>query len=132
MIKSVTLYADLMDPHCSEAQSFLERQEIRLKVHDMRANPLDEQQLAGLIRHLNIRHFVNPALAAGKRAKIEKVLQDRDEVIRMMAEDNEYVGRPLIVCGRLMTVGYSQTALMDMLEIKSNGDTKGKGAENAA
>ena len=38
-----------------------------------------------------------------------------------MAEDNDLIRKPIIVAGRLMTVGCNIDKIREMLQIKSNG-----------
>lgn len=49
----------------------------------------------------------------------------RDELYKMMAENNDLIRKPIIVAGRLMVVGPNIPKIMEMLQIRSNGNGNG-------
>lgn len=131
MLKRVKIYTDPKDPLCSEAQSFLEEQEVLLQVHDVKQQPLSSMQISRLIRHFDLRHFLNEASQAYKKNKLDKSLPEREEVIELMATDNDLLRKPIIVAGRLMTVGCNRDKIIEMLQLKVNGDESGTGSNNS-
>jgi len=122
MLKRVKLYTDPGDPLCSEAKTFLEEQEVLLQIHDIKQDPLSSMQISKLIRHFDLRHFLNEASHSYKKNKLDKLLPNREEVIELMAKDNELLRKPIIVAGRLMTVGCNRDKIIEMLQLKDNGD----------
>jgi arsenate reductase-like glutaredoxin family protein len=125
MLKRVEIYTDPKDPLCSEAQSFLEEQEVLLQVHDVKQQPLSSRQISRLIRHFDLRHFLNETSQVYKKNKLDKSLPGREEVIELMATDNDLLRKPIIVAGRLMTVGCNRDKIIEMLQLKVNGDEPG-------
>jgi len=132
MIKKVTLYSDPKDPYCAEIEKFLRGFEVTLKVHDLRANPLNVYQLSGLLKHFDIEHFLNgnAKSAKGKAPDFSKV--SRQEVIDMIAADNSLLRKPIIVSGRLITFGYDRQTIMNMLQLRSDSAQPTLQAESAA
>ncbi len=121
MNKKVVFYFDPKDGSCSEIKEFLEAHSVNLRLHDISANPLSSSHIAGLLRNFNINHFLSPASKNGKKLKLEKVMTNRGDVIELMAEDNSLVQWPIIVAGRLMSIGPNRQAIIDMLQLNSNG-----------
>ena len=74
-----------------------------------------------MIRHLNLRHFINADSKVLKKSGLEDNNLDRDEVFQLMADDNDLLRKPIVVAGRLMTVGCNIDKIKEMLQIKSNG-----------
>jgi len=128
MLKKVLLYTDLEDSQCNEVRTFLESQEIDLRVIDLRDKPLNCIQVAELIRHFNLKHFLNTDSQAFRKNKLDKNLPPRPEVFELMAGDNDLIRKPIIVSGRLMTVGCNRLKIMEMLQIKQNGSDPDAGA----
>jgi regulatory protein spx len=121
MLKKVELYTDLNDPGCSDVNEFLKGLEIILKIHDVKKDPLKKEEIAELLRHFSLEHFINRDSDAYKKFRLDKGVPSRDEVYEMMAEDNDLLRRPIIVAGRLMTVGCNIDKVKEMLQISANG-----------
>ncbi len=121
MLKKVTLYTDPKDSQCNEAKSFLEENEVSLVIHDLRSSPLMRPEISRLLRHFNLNHFLNNQSMSYKKFKLDKEMPDRAEVFDLIADDNDLLIKPIIVFGRLMTVGFNKAKIMEMLQIKSNG-----------
>jgi len=122
MLKQVDLYVEANDPGCTEIMEFLEHHDFKLFVRDVRKNPLTTDEIARLVRHINVRHFLNPSSKAYSKQKLDKSLPERDKIIELMAKDNELLRKPIVVAGRLMVVGSNRHKIMEMLQIKPNGD----------
>lgn len=121
MLKTVDLIMVPNDPECKEAQEFLEQQDLRLRIRDVKNNPLSAEEIARLIRHLNLKHFLNTSSKLYATRKMENTLPSREEAIELMAEDNDLLRKPIVIAGRLMVVGANRGKMMEMLQIKSNG-----------
>lgn len=115
MNKKVTLYGNAKDPGFKEVQDYLEEQEVNLHIHNIGKEPLRHMEISGLIRHYNLHHFLNTNAKSFKKNKLDKALPDRQEVIDLIAQDNDLLNRPIIVTGRLMAVGYNREAIKEML-----------------
>lgn len=122
MRRRVELYMTPGNSDCTDAKEFLEKQDLYLNVRDLATKPLDEAELSKLIRYFDMKHFLNTSSKAYASNKLDKFLPSRQEVLAMIAEDNDLLRKPIIVSGRLMVVGANRRKLMEMLQIKSNGD----------
>jgi regulatory protein spx len=121
MRRVVNLYMAPNDPGCIEIKEFLEQQDLKLQVHDVKNKPLVADEIAELIKHFNLKHFLNTSSKTYTKRKLDKSLLDRKEVIQLMADDNDLIRKPIIVVGRLMVVGANREKVMEMLQIKPNG-----------
>ncbi len=120
-MKTVVVYTDPRNPACNEIDGFLRQQEFNLRVQDVTKDPLNKVQISELLRHFNIDHFIDITSKAYKKHNLDQGLPGRDELLQMMAEDNDLIRKPIIVAGRLMTVGCNIDKIKEMLQIKSNG-----------
>ena len=132
MAKRVKLYTDQNDPYCAEIEKFLKGLEIILEVHDIRANPLNVNQLAGLLGNYDIEHFLNLNGKNGKGKKLDLSPANRQVVLEAIAQDNGLLQRPIVVSGKLITFGYSRKKILDMLRIKMKDVQSDYRAESAA
>ncbi len=102
-------------------RQFLQTQDLDLRVRDLTKQPLTYDELNRIIRHIDIKHFINVGSKAYKKHQLDRELPDRKQIITYMAEDNDLLRKPIIIAGRLMTVGCNRQKIMEMLQIKSNG-----------
>ncbi len=121
MLKRVDFYTNPDDPSCGEVRNFLKTQELDIHERDLRIKPLGYEELDRLIRHFDMKHFINISSKAIRKFHLEDELPGREDLIKLMAEDNDLIRKPIIVAGRLMTVGCNRQKIMEMLQIKSNG-----------
>jgi regulatory protein spx len=121
MQRVVDLYVAPDDPECTEIREFLEQQDFNLKVRDLIAKPLGVDEINALIRHFDLRHFLNTSSKSYSKKKLDNAIPNRNELIQLMADDNDLIKKPIIVSGRLMVVGPNRNKIMEMLQIKPNG-----------
>ena len=122
MMKNVTVFIDPKEKTSDELLSFLSEHELYPQIHDISKRPLTEGQISRLLCHFNLDHFLNTESKAYKENKLDKLLPERIEVIRLMAGENGLLRTPIITTNRLMTVGFDRQALIDMLQLRTNGD----------
>jgi len=115
MNKKVILYTDSKDAGFGDVKGYLEEQEVNLQVHNIRSNPLNQPEISGLVQHFDLQHFLNTRAKSYKKNKLDKSMPGRQEVIDLIAEDNDLLIRPIIVYGRLTAVGYDRHAIKEML-----------------
>lgn len=121
MQRVVDIYLAPNDPDCDEIKQFLEKQDLKLRIRDLAEKPLEADEIATLIRHFDLKHFLNTASKTYTKKKIDKTITDRNEIIQLMADDNDLIKKPIIVAGRLMVVGPNRQKIMEMLQIRPNG-----------
>jgi arsenate reductase-like glutaredoxin family protein len=129
MRRVVDLYTVPGDRHCEEIRDFLEKQDIKLVIRDVTNKPLSYEEIAKLIRHLDLKHFVNTESKLYSLKKLHQELPDRSELFEMMADDNDLLVKPIVVAGRLMVVGPNRPKIIEMLQLKSNGSGEGEDAD---
>jgi arsenate reductase-like glutaredoxin family protein len=130
MLKRVDIYSYTDDPGFEEIKRFLDNYDYDIRVRDLHNRPLNADEIAVLIRHFDTKHFISTASKAYKKFHLERETPKRKELIAMMAEDNELLRQPIIVAGRLMTVGCNRQKIMEMLQIKSNGSDPAESGRN--
>jgi arsenate reductase-like glutaredoxin family protein len=125
-MKRVTMYMDPKSTHSTAVRKFLEQflqqYELDLRIHDVRLNPLTTRQLVDLFRYFNLEHFLSPTYEAASGNGDNGSRPNRQEVIDSIARDNSLLRTPIIISGRLMTIGGDLKAISDMLQLRSNGD----------
>lgn len=121
MQKRVDIYTYPNEGACEDVRQFLETLDLDLRVRDLTKHPLTYDEITRIVRHIDIKHFLNAASKMYKKHQMERELPDRKQLIALMAEDNELIRKPIIISGRLMTVGCNRQKIMEMLQIKSNG-----------
>jgi len=128
MFKQVEIYTDRVDENIEALKSTMDENHIRYVIHDIKEKPLDQDKLQELLKHFNLEHFiVNNGNGSSKLISNLKSLP-RSEIIEKLAEDNGMLRKPIIVAGRLTTVGFNWDSLMTMLYLK-RGDSE-ESAEN--
>jgi regulatory protein spx len=115
MNKKVILYANTDDPCFGEIRDYLEEHEVSLHVHNIAQTPLDYPQISDLVRHYDLHHFLNSNSKSYKKNGLDKILPSRQEVIDLIARDNDLLNRPIIISGRLMAVGYNREMIREIL-----------------
>jgi regulatory protein spx len=121
MQRVVDFYMTPDDPECSEIKNFLEQQDLKLKIRDLTVKPLGVDEINALIRHFDLKHFLNTSSKSYAKKKLDSSDTGRNEMIQLMADDNDLIRRPIVVSGRLMVVGPNRQKIMEMLQIKPNG-----------
>ena len=123
MKKRVTLYSNPDDPACSNVEKFLSEQDIILNVHDVKTQPLDFNRISKLLRNFDLKHFYNSNgnSRGSKKKKAESEPPDRQTIMEQMAADNTLMRLPIILSGRLLTVGDNFERIGIMLQIKPIG-----------
>ena len=127
MLRTVHLFMYPDDSSCKEVKDFLEQHELRLNVHDIEKEPLNLDEITRLMRHFSLKHFINTESKAYAKNKLGESLPPREEVYKMMAEDNDLIRKPIIVAGRLMVIGPNIAKIREMLQIKSSDNGNGNG-----
>ncbi len=115
MNKKVILYANTDDPCFGEIREYLEEQEVSLQVHNIAQRPLNYPEISELVRHYDLHHFLNTNSKSFKKNGLDKTLPSRQEVIDLIARDNDLLNRPIIITGRLMAIGYNREMIREML-----------------
>ncbi len=127
--RQVMLYAKPDDPFCGEIISLLEKAGVKLRIHDLTKQPLNSVQISGLIRHNDVERFLNPYSKLYKKNELGKSLPSRQEVIDLIAGDNDLFRVPIVVSGSMISVGYDPRQIAGMLQLKPH-DSENTADEN--
>lgn len=119
MKKKVTLFTNPDDPTCVKVEKFLSEQDVILNVHNVKTQPLDIKQISKLLRSFDLKHFYNSNghAKSGKKKTTETEPLDRETIFEKIAEDNTLLRLPIILSGRLLTVGNNCERIGIMLQV---------------
>jgi arsenate reductase-like glutaredoxin family protein len=115
---------------CADIRNLIENAGIVLEIRDLSKEPLTEEEVARLISHFEIGHFLNPMSKSYKDLGFDKHTPSRDEIIKGIAGDYTLLRRPIIKNARLFTIGCNKKAISDMLQISRNGHNSDNGDGN--
>jgi len=115
LIKKVIVYYDPDDSATKTHIGFFENLDIILQAHDVKNKPLNAEQLKKLMCHYDLVHFLNPNHKTYKKHKLDSEVPDRNEVIGLIEQDNLLLKLPIIVIGRLSTIGFNEKRIREML-----------------
>ncbi len=115
MIKKIILYYNPDDPNSKEHIDFFENLDVVLKPHDVKNKPLTAVQIGKLICYYDLKHFLDSNHKLYKKNKLESTDLSRDEIIGLIEQDNLLLRLPIIVIGRLSTIGFNEKRIREML-----------------
>ncbi len=115
LIKKVDVYLDPDDSNSRSHIQFFESLDVVLKTHDVKNRPLGSESIKRLVCHYNIAHFLNPNHKLYKKHKLDSGELTRDEIIGLIEQDNLLLKLPIIVIGRLSTIGFNEKRIREML-----------------
>jgi arsenate reductase-like glutaredoxin family protein len=121
MRNKIMMFTDSDDSGCVEIEEYLKDLEINLCVHDTKDKPLSYGELSNLIGYFGLNHFIERSACNGRKIPVEIPFSERDGIIEYIAEDNKLLRKPIIISGRLMSVGKDRDVIQDLLQIKENG-----------
>ncbi|MBN1212132.1 MAG: hypothetical protein JXA92_06095 [candidate division Zixibacteria bacterium] len=129
-LKKVKYFTYDENEQCTEIRNFIENAGIILDVRDLTREPLTEEEIASLISHFDISHFLNPMSKSYKALGFDKRTPSREEIVKGIVEDYTLLRRPIIRNARLFTVGCNKKAISEMLQISRNGKDSDNGDGN--
>jgi arsenate reductase-like glutaredoxin family protein len=105
------------DDRSNELRTFIEEAGIILSVRDLKTQPMSVRELTKLLGHLPLMNFLNMGSPAFHSNGLEDTLPPRENVMRMIAEDQSLLRTPIVTTSRLLTVGYDKKKVSEMLQI---------------
>lgn len=111
---------------CADGISFLKENGIVLKVRDLAEEPLTRSELSEILGYLNPKHFIDMSSATFKKEKLDQKMLPRGEMLELIEKNPDLLRHPIIVSGRLITVGANRKQLIDMLQISISGNGSDK------
>jgi arsenate reductase-like glutaredoxin family protein len=118
LVRRVTVYADLGDPFCGEIIRLLEGAGLDLHIHDVSKEPLSYLQVSDLVKHYDLDRFLDSSSKPYKRNKLAESAISREDVLKIIADDNTILRMPIVVSGGKISVGFDPRQIMEMLQIR--------------
>lgn len=113
-----------------EAKSFLEESGVLVVARDIVKQPLNKGELKLMLGFHNPKHYLDVTSAVYQKQKLDTAIPPRDELFDMILAHPELLRQPIILAGRLMTIGTGKKQLVDMFQI-SGSDNGSKHRERA-
>lgn len=110
------------DERCDEIRKFIEDAGIRLDIRDLSLNPLTVEEMDYMFGHNPLSYFINTASSEYTRLGLDRMMPERREVLKLIAENPGLLRRPIIKNSRLLTVGCNKDKIAEMLQISRNGE----------
>ncbi len=131
MLKRANFYYRNPCPVCEEAKTFLEDQGILLEARDLGKMPFKKEEIKGILRNFEAKHFIDPTSAAFTKAKLDKKMPSRKELIDLIEQYPELLRHPIVTAGRLLTVGAGRKQLIDMFQLTVSDNGSGRVSESS-
>jgi arsenate reductase-like glutaredoxin family protein len=117
---------------CEEAKSFLEQNGVIVKVRDLTQDPLRKSELQHMLGYHDPKYFLDYGSPTFAKKKLDEHMPSREELFGLIEESPELLRHPIVMCGRLMTIGFNRRQMVEMfqLSVSNNGsgnedETKG-------
>lgn len=125
MLKRAQLYYRTPCPGADEAKNFLEENGVIVVERDIAKKPLTRKELSVILGYLDPKHYLDPTVAAFKKKRLDKLIPTRPELLDIIVENPELLRNPIILSGRLMTIGNNRQQLIQMFQITVSGNGSG-------
>jgi len=129
MLKRAQLYYQGPDQNADEAKSFLEEHGVMVLERDIVKKPLSRKELALILGYHDPKHYLDITSPAYAKKKLDKKLPSRSELLDLIIEHPDLLRNPIILSGRLMTIGNNRKQLIEMFQItiSDNGHDNNEG-----
>jgi arsenate reductase/regulatory protein spx len=127
MLKRAQFFYRNPCPGAKDAKEFLEEHGIMVMERDIGKKPLSKRELSNILGYQNPKYYLNTAAPAYRKAKLDKNLPPRNELLELLCNNPDLLRIPIITTGRLMTVGNNRQQLIDMFQIKVSDNGTGEG-----
>lgn len=117
---------------CEEAKNFLEEHGVVVAARDLNEKPLRRDELTSLLGYLDPRHYLDMTSASYRKQKLDKQMPTRAELFELIESNPDLLRHPIIVAGRLVTIGSNQQQLIDMFQLTVSDNGSGKNGAKVA
>jgi arsenate reductase-like glutaredoxin family protein len=121
LVREVIIYTDTADENLERLKNILSDAYIKFRVFDLKKDSLEKGQLNELLRHFDLRHFIRDNGNGSRKLLEDYNSYSRSEILEKLANDHSLINGPIIVAGRLMTVGYHWETISQILYLDKNG-----------
>jgi regulatory protein spx len=122
MQKRAQMYYRTPCEPCEETKAFLEEQGVMLTVRDIGKEPLRREELRRIVGFVNPLHYLDPMSPAFAENNLDSEMPTGDKIMDIVEDNPELLRHPIIIVGRLMTIGNNRQQLTEMLQLSENGD----------
>ena len=91
-------------------------QKAELQERDLGKQPLSEEELDHIISERPHLEFLNPKNELYRSKKMKEKPPNRQEALRLMAQEPNLIRRPIVVRGKRLVVGFDADRLMSLLQ----------------
>jgi arsenate reductase-like glutaredoxin family protein len=116
---------------CDETKSFLEDHGVTVMARDINEKPLRRDELVSILGYLDPRHYLDMTSAAYRKQKLDKQMPSQGELFELIESNPELLRHPIIMAGRLVTIGSNQKQLIEMFQLSVSGNGSGKDGPKA-
>jgi arsenate reductase-like glutaredoxin family protein len=118
---------------CEDAKRFLEDHGVFVKVRDLTQDPLRKDELSTLLGFHDPRHLIDPLSPSFEKTKLDENMPPREELLKMFMEHPDLLRHPIVLSGRLMTIGFNRQQMIEMFQLTvSNNGSGGNDEPNSA
>ena len=126
-MKRAQLFVKQKCPTCEEAKAFLIEHGVLVTERDIIKKPLNRNELRSIVGYHDPRYYLDSASASFKKNKLDAKTPSREEVINLITDNPDLLKHPIIVSGRLMTIGSNRQQMIDMFQLTVSDNGSGNG-----
>jgi len=117
MLKRAQFYYRNSSPGAEDAKRFLEDHGVVVSARDILKQPLTKRELTLILGYHDPKHYLDITSPAFRRKKLDKSMPPRGELLEMILEHPELLRSPVVLSGRLMTIGFNRQQLIEMFQL---------------
>jgi len=114
---------------CDDAKKFLEDHGVIVKVRDLTREPLKKRELSALFGTHDPKHYLDMMSPTYEKQNLDTHTPPRHELMSMLEEHPELLRHPIVMCGRLMTIGNNRRQMIEMFQLTMSGNGSGGRSE---
>ena len=130
MVKRAQMYYKDSCSVCEEAKVFMEDNGVLLKIRDVSETPLTKRELLAILGYHNPKHYLDSTSATYRKKKFEKMIPSHAELMQVIEDHPDLLKYPIVMAGRLMTIGANRQQLTDMLQLSASDNVTGYNDNN--
>jgi len=114
---------------CEDAKKFLEDHGVIVKVRDLTREPLKRRELNSLLGFHDPKHYLDMMSPSFEKQNLDSHIPPRHELFAVIEEHPELLRHPIVMSGRLMTIGFNRQQMIEMFQLTISGNGSGGGDE---
>jgi regulatory protein spx len=112
---------------CDDARKFLEDHGVIVKVRDLTREPLKQRELNSLLGNHDPKHYLDMMSPSFEKQNLDSQIPPRHELFAVIEEHPELLRHPIVMYGRLMTIGFNRQQMIEMFQLTVSGNGSGGG-----